>query len=124
MQVNAEAATLLPSEAFKPVSEIAAPVGLVNIPIRPGLFVGRAKAQADLDAGLAGTGAAVVQAVYGLGGCGKSTLAAHYAATHAGDFDVVWWITANSAGAIEAGLADLAIAQAGTSQPATATGLA
>jgi CO dehydrogenase nickel-insertion accessory protein CooC1 len=49
-----------------------------------------------LEAALAGGGDAVVQAVHGLGGIGKSTLATRYAATHRRDFDVIWWVTANA----------------------------
>ena len=72
-------------EAFRPWAELAAPPGLANLPVRPGLFVGRAEELARLDAALAGPGGVVVQAVHGLGGIGKSTLAAHWAAAHAGD---------------------------------------
>ena len=52
----------------------------------------------------------VVTAVHGLGGVGKSTLATRYAAQHAGRFDPVWWITADTAHGVRAGLADLAVA--------------
>ena len=49
-------------------------------------------------------------AVHGLGGIGKSTLAAQYAATHQRDFSVIWWITAASPAGIDTGLAALATA--------------
>jgi hypothetical protein len=52
----------------------------------------------------------VVAAVHGLGGIGKSTLAAHYAAAHAGTFNPVWWITADTPTAVQAGLAAMATA--------------
>ena len=51
-------------------------------------------------------------AVDGLGGVGKSTLAARFAELHAGRFSPVWWVTADSAAAIETGLAELAAAVA------------
>jgi hypothetical protein len=64
--VQAEQATVLPAEVFRPVSEVAAPPGLVNLPVRPRLFVGRDEVLADLRAALtAGSG---VVTVAGLGG--------------------------------------------------------
>ena len=74
----------LPEQAFRPWAELAAPAGLSNLP-RPGLFVGRAGELARLDAAMAGPGGVVVQAVHGLGGIGKSTLAARWAAAHAAE---------------------------------------
>ena len=99
----------LPAEAFRPWAELAAPAGLSNLP-RPGLFVGRAEELARLDEALAGSGQAVVQAVHGLGGVGKSTLAARWAAAHAAEYSLTWWITAATPADIDAGLADLAVA--------------
>ena len=80
-QIGTQNIWQLPPEAFRPWAELAAPAGLGNVPL-PGLFVGRAGDLARLEAALAGPGGVVVQAVHGLGGIGKSTLAAHYAATH------------------------------------------
>ena len=59
---------------------------------------------------MAAPGGAVVQAVHGLGGVGKSTLAARWAAAHAAEYLVTWWITADAPADIDAGLADLAVA--------------
>ena len=56
--------------------------------------MGRTGELARLDAALAGPGGVVVQAVHGLGGIGKSTLTAHWAAAHASDYTLTWWITA------------------------------
>ncbi len=50
----------------------------------------------------------MVQAVHGLGGVGKSTLAARWARQHADAHVVTWWITADSPANITAGLAELA----------------
>ena len=72
--------------------------------------MGRAEELARLDTAVAGPGGVVVQAVYGLGGIGKSTLAAHWAAIHASDYVLTWWITADTLANIDAGLAALAVA--------------
>ena len=109
VQYRAERMTVLPAEAFRPWAELAAPAGLSNLP-RPGLFVGRARELARLDAALAGPGEVVVQAVHGLGGVGKSTLAARWAAAHAAEYLLSWWITAATPADIDAGLAELAVA--------------
>ncbi|MFJ3584723.1 tetratricopeptide repeat protein [Streptomyces sp. NPDC090127] len=92
-----ERATLLPPEALD-----VAPAGLVHLPERTKLFVGRARELALLDEG------AGVQVICGLGGIGKSTLAARWAADRVGDHPVVWWITAETPAELDAGLAELA----------------
>jgi len=99
----------LPEQAFRLWAELAVPAGLSNLP-RPGLFVGRAGELARLDAAMAEQGGAVVQAVHGLGGVGKSTLAARWAAAHTADYTLTWWITAATPADIDAGLAGLAVA--------------
>ncbi|WP_157431575.1 tetratricopeptide repeat protein [Actinomadura hibisca] len=61
-----------------------------------------------------------VGAVHGLGGIGKSALAAHWAATRHRPGEVVWWVTADSPTAIQEGVAGLGAALLGTgaaSQP-------
>jgi metal-sulfur cluster biosynthetic enzyme len=110
IQIGIQNVKQLPPEAFRPWAEIAAPPGLGNVPVRPGLFVGRAGELARLDAALAGPGGVVVQAVHGLGGIGKSTLAAYWAAAHASDYILTWWITAATPADIDVGLASLAVA--------------
>ncbi|TYB40820.1 tetratricopeptide repeat protein [Actinomadura chibensis] len=79
-----------------------------TLPARTTRFGGRDGKLAELDAALAGPGGAVVQAVRGLGGGGKSTLAWHWTHRHAAAHTLVWWITADSAEAITARLAELA----------------
>jgi tetratricopeptide (TPR) repeat protein len=109
----------LPPEALRPAAEVDAPPGLDNLPTRPYLFVGRASELDRLDAALAVPGQTVVQAVHGLGGIGKSTLAAHWAATRAHGHAPIRWINADSEASIQKGLADLATAL----QPALAEAL-
>ncbi|MFI9848567.1 TrmH family RNA methyltransferase [Nonomuraea sp. NPDC051941] len=61
------------------VEHVAAPPGTVNLPGHVGLFVGRDEELAAVKGALETGGEVVVAAVHGLGGVGKSTLAAHYA---------------------------------------------
>ncbi len=51
---------------------------------------------------------AVVQALYGMGGVGKTQLAIEYAHRFAGGYDLVWWVNAKAAGQIGEQLAALA----------------
>jgi tetratricopeptide (TPR) repeat protein len=85
--------------------------GPVNLPFRsPGSFVGRADELALLDEVLRSEQSAVVHAVHGLGGIGKSTLVARWAASRLADHTLTWWITADTPAAIDDGLAGLAVA--------------
>jgi hypothetical protein len=101
-----ENGVVLPPEAYRPVTEVQAPANLCNVP-RTGLFVGRTDALDRLDAECATPGGVVVQAMHGLGGIGKSTLAAQWA-VHRCTGNPRWWITADSRAAVDSGLADLA----------------
>ncbi|MFF4353108.1 thiopeptide-type bacteriocin biosynthesis protein [Streptomyces sp. NPDC001530] len=104
--VAVHADTVLPAEAYAPIPDEAAADGLSNIP-RIRLFVGRARELDALDAVFAAPGGVVLQALSGLGGVGKSFLAARWADTRATD-RVRWWITAHSLAAVDSGLAALA----------------
>nr|WP_260408507.1 NB-ARC domain-containing protein [Planomonospora venezuelensis] len=78
------------------------------MPRRPAaVFVGRQEELTALQQALTVGPGVIAQAVIGLGGIGKSELALHYALAHRNRYDLVWWIDAEGAGAIEAGLAGL-----------------
>ncbi|MGP8303383.1 tetratricopeptide repeat protein [Streptomyces inhibens] len=114
-----EHATMLPPEAFGPVGSVVYPPGLMNLPVRQGLFVGRDRELALIDRALADASVGGTVAVHGLGGVGKSALVAHWAASRGGEFHPVWWITADTPANLNAGLAALTVAL----QPALADAL-
>ncbi|MEU4671868.1 FxSxx-COOH system tetratricopeptide repeat protein [Amycolatopsis sp. NPDC023774] len=84
--------------------------GLSQLPPETGLFVGRSGELEQLEKALSVSGRAAVVAVHGLGGVGKSTLAAQFAHLNAARFEFRWWVTADSPAAIDGGLAELAVA--------------
>ncbi len=102
--IKAEQAFVLPPEAYAPIPDDAADGGVSNI--RTGLFVGRVDELLALDEAFARPGEVVVHAVHGLGGVGKSALAARWAAER--HEKVRWWVTADDAAAVDAGVASLA----------------
>ncbi|MGW0909466.1 tetratricopeptide repeat protein [Streptomyces sp. NPDC002853] len=107
---NDHSSVVLPPEAVRPVADVRARRGLDNLPYKTPQFVGRTEALDALDASMKKRRGGWVQAVHGLGGIGKSTLAVHWAATRARKHGLtpVRWIAADSASAVEQGLAALA----------------
>ncbi len=99
---------VVPPVVVPEMEVVAAAPGLGRVPAGQRMFVGRSEELRRLDAAVARTGRAVVVAVHGLGGIGKSTLVARFAEVHETRFSLVWWMTADSLAAIEAGLAELA----------------
>ncbi|WP_160161149.1 tetratricopeptide repeat protein [Actinomadura sp. K4S16] len=91
-------------------ADVTAPPGLTNVPSHAHLFVGRGTELQKLDAALTDSGEVLVAAVHGLGGVGKSTLPARYATRRRDRFSPVWWITADTGEAVQAGLAALTVA--------------
>ncbi|MFI7633921.1 FxSxx-COOH system tetratricopeptide repeat protein [Nonomuraea sp. NPDC049400] len=81
-----------------------------NVPPRNAAFTGRDKALETLRDQLVGGNQAVVlpQALYGLGGVGKTQVALEYAYRFQADYDVVWWIAAEQPDLINPALAELA----------------
>jgi tetratricopeptide (TPR) repeat protein len=107
--IDARASVLAAGGIPRPARVNAVP-GMNNLPRPPAaVFVGRDGALAQLHQALTGQPSAVVtQAVYGLGGVGKSELVLQHACAHRGQYQLRWWITADDSVRIEAGLADLA----------------
>jgi TIR domain len=80
-----------------------------KVPPRNPRFTGRDGMLAELRRRLhSGEGTLTVQALYGLGGVGKTQLALEYAHRFAADYDLVWWIDAEQPVLIPDQLAALA----------------
>lgn len=81
-----------------------------NVPYRRNpTFTGRDEALAtlarQLDTGMA---AAVIQAIQGTGGVGKTAVAVEYAYRHRAEFDTVWWVRAEQPATLIGDYAELA----------------
>ncbi|MFG1610637.1 FxSxx-COOH system tetratricopeptide repeat protein [Actinoplanes sp. NPDC049265] len=81
-----------------------------NVPPRNPHFTGRQAMLDDLSDRLRKTDLTAVlpQAIHGMGGVGKSQLAVEYVYRHQGEYDVIWWISAERPQQILAALAELA----------------
>jgi DNA-binding XRE family transcriptional regulator len=81
-----------------------------NIPARNPGFTGRDDLLAAVRARLLAGGAAVVQALHGMGGVGKTQLAAEYAHRFAASYELAWWVGAEQGGLIGDQVAALGLA--------------
>jgi TIR domain-containing protein/tetratricopeptide repeat protein/NB-ARC domain-containing protein len=77
-------------------------------PRNPG-FVGRDATLLHLRESLRSGGTAVVQALHGMGGVGKTQIAIEYAYRYAGVYDMVWWVSAEETSLIGVQFAALAV---------------
>jgi len=91
-----------------------------NIPTRNPGFTGRDDLLAEVREQLLAGDKAVVQALHGMGGVGKTQLAAEYAHRFAGTYDLAWWINAEQGGLIGDQVAALGLAL-GCVQPGAGT---
>ncbi|NJP23285.1 FxSxx-COOH system tetratricopeptide repeat protein [Microbispora hainanensis] len=89
---------------------------ILNLPTRNAAFTGRGEVLERLRDQLVGGSQAVVtqvqegrtQALFGLGGVGKTHLAIEYAHRFMSDYDVVWWVSAEQPELLNGAMADLA----------------
>jgi len=81
-----------------------------NVSPRNAVFTGRDEAMERLRRQVTGGSTTVLLpvALHGLGGVGKTQLAREYAHRFSADYDLVWWINAESTEFIDEALADLA----------------
>ena len=85
--------------AGRPVFPARLP-GVWQVPPHNPHFTGRTAELGGLARGLAGQPVVTVQSVHGMGGVGKTQLAAEYAHTHAGGYDVIWQVNAEEPAAL------------------------
>jgi ATPases involved in chromosome partitioning len=92
------------------------PPAILNLPTRNPTFTGRNEVLDRLRDQLVGGSQAVLtqashgapQALYGLGGVGKTQLALEYAHRFMTDYDIVWWIGAEQVELLNVAMAELA----------------
>jgi transcriptional regulator with XRE-family HTH domain len=81
-----------------------------NVPARNPGFTGRDDLLAAVREQLVAGDRAVVQALHGMGGVGKTQLAVEYAHRFAGSYELAWWINAEQGGLIGDQVAALGVA--------------
>lgn len=83
-------------------------VQIRNVPPRSAAFIGRTALLTELHVEPHTDQPAVVHALHGMGGVGKTALAVEYAHRFAAEFDVAWWVPAKEPALVAGHLAELA----------------
>lgn len=96
-----------PTKATSPPFPGAGPA-ISNLAPRNPNFTGRETLLTELEERLAAGSVMAVVAAHGLGGIGKSQLALEYAHRHWADYDLIWWVSADSPLLIVTGYGGLA----------------
>ncbi|MEU4220332.1 FxSxx-COOH system tetratricopeptide repeat protein [Actinoplanes sp. NPDC026623] len=81
-----------------------------NLPHRNLGYTGREDVLSRLRDALSGDGPVAVQAVHGMAGVGKTQLVLEYAWRFAGEYDLIWWVSAEKPGLIGEQFAALGVA--------------
>lgn len=84
------------------------PPPVSKLPQRNPLFTGRVEQLANLRDALSGNASVAPQALFGLGGVGKTQIVLEYAYRSAAQYDVIWWISAEQFSQARNGMIELA----------------
>ena len=109
LHVSHGRAELVPTASTAQADQLAsAQRQISSTPARNINFVGRDELLREMREHLVGEKAIAIRALRGLGGVGKTQLAIEYAHRYSGEYDIVWWISAEQPALISTALIELA----------------